>query len=352
MKHYRKPPARALLAALLPFLATSCLAAAPPASLRSDTALVRADSRAEARLISELAADLKPRLLELLPDSRLSTGVEIWVQQEPSLYAFPSDAQSDAEGLYSADHDRILLARDAEDIERTLAHELTHAALGASWRALPGSLEEGLCDLVSAHISPTGATRLRAGRLCSAALASGGLRLRFELRRGGEPIWSSRMILSAREKQEASVMQVFALQAGLSSTRIATGAKRGYYGLAYLVVARIVERHGLEGLNALCKGALERGLSHIPSSWILEAAELDRDEACWRRAAAASLGRAELADLLRLYPEVIGDAIDELSEELRGRLDRGEELSLWAIPEEGRVEVELCLPPPLKPFVQ
>ena len=327
-------------------LSSSCLAVAPPASLRSEVSLVRADSQAEAELISELAERLRPRLLDLLPDSELDPAVEIWVQDEPTLYAFPMQAKSDAEGLWSADHGRILLARNAEDIERTLAHEMTHAALGPSWRSLPGSMEEGLCDLVSGHLCPRGATRLRAGRLCSAALAAGGLRMRLELRAEGSPevLWSTRLVLTAREAQQGGVLEVFKLQAGLSSTRIDSGAKRGYYGLAYLVASRIVERHGLEGLQALCAAATEQGFRQVPASWMLAAAELDREESSWRRAAATSLGKRELSDLLRIYPDLIAGALDDAQRTLGPVFSERTDLSLWALPEEGQAEVELRIP--------
>ncbi|MFT4540545.1 MAG: hypothetical protein ACI841_001281 [Planctomycetota bacterium] len=336
-----------LWAAALSLFATSCLTAAPPASLRTEASLVRANSQAEAELISDLVERLRPRLLSLVPDSRLDPDVEVWVQDEPSLYAFPSHAHSDAEGLWSADHGRILLARDAEDIERTLAHEMTHAALGSSWKALPGSMEEGLCDLVSGHLCPRGATRLRAGRLCSAALASGGLRMRLELRVDGDPnkvLWTSRLVLTAREKQEGGVMQVFQMQAGLSSTKLESGAKRGYYGLAYLVASRIVERHGMEGLQSLCATAQEKGYRLVPANWLLEAAELDRNDATWRRASAMSLSHREVTDLLRIYPDVIGGAVEDVRTSLGTALAGREDISMWAIPEEGQVEVELSLP--------
>ena len=105
-------------------------------------------------------------------------------------------------------------------------------------------------------------------------------------------------------------MDVFRLAAGLSSTRLESGAKRGFYGLAYLAVSRIVDRDGYSGLQALCLEATEQGLSRVPSSWILDAADLDAEAASWRRAAADAMGEAELLELVRMYPSFISDSIE------------------------------------------
>jgi hypothetical protein len=150
---------RSSLAALL---AAGCLASPPREVLAGDGWRVRADSAQEAREVGVLLEGPRPRLLAALPDSSLPPSLEVWMQDRPHLYALPIASTNEAEGLWAEDRSRILIARGADDIERTLAHEMTHAALGPSWRTLPGSLEEGLCDAVAARLCPGGSARLRA----------------------------------------------------------------------------------------------------------------------------------------------------------------------------------------------
>ncbi|MGK0483507.1 MAG: hypothetical protein ACJAQ3_003490, partial [Planctomycetota bacterium] len=157
--------------------------ATPPSEvLAFDGGRVRAADAVEAERVEGLLKELKPRLLELLPDSTFED-LEVWVQDRPTLYRYTTQATADAEGLWSPTHRRIMLSRHADHVERTLAHELTHAVLGDSWSMLPGSLEEGLADHVSAALVDDGATRLRAGRLSSACLATGGLEIDVDVTR-------------------------------------------------------------------------------------------------------------------------------------------------------------------------
>lgn len=299
------------LAGLTTIVFLSCMASPPQEVLAFDGGRVRAADAHEAIEVEGLLRELRPALLALLPDTAFQD-LDVWVQDQPSLYRFPTEATADAEGLWSPSHRRIMLSRNADDVRRTLAHELVHASLGASWRALPGTMEEGLADHASTRLAEDGAARLRAGRLSAAALAVGGLELVLSIERehATNPdvrrSWSARIRLSG---DESDPLEVFQLSAGLSTTKLATGPKRGYYGLAFLVVDRIVERHGYEGLHALCLRATENGHATVPAEWLLAAAELTRDDADWRRAAHAALGESELIELVGMYPDFLVDAL-------------------------------------------
>lgn len=289
----------------------ACMVQPPAARVQAAEGIVRGDDAAESARVSLLLDRLAPRVQALVPGADLPEDLEVWVQESPRLYALPGMGVADAEGLYSAHHSRILLSRAADDLERTLAHELAHAALGEEWALLPGTVEEGLCDLVSELLCPEGATRLRAGRLCSAALACGGLALELRLQSGSDGRqWVARVTLAGEDQGEDPQRAVFAVEAGLSSTALTTGTKRGFYGLAYLLVSRAAERVGLDGLHALCEEATTEGLDRVPAAQLLEAAGLEDSREAWRSAAAAALGPEELRALVVMYPHFVVDALD------------------------------------------
>ncbi len=333
-------------------LLLSCMAAPPSSVLAFDGGRVLAADPTEAEQVEGLLARLQPELLGLLPDTAFED-LEVWIQDTPSLYSNPSEASSDAEGLWSPSHQRIMLSRHADHVERTLAHELTHAALGESWGLLPGSMEEGLADHVSGALCESGASRLRAGRLSSACLATGGVSLQVDVMpRSGEAReartgWSASIRLKG-EAEGTDPMDVFRLAAGLSSTRLESGAKRGFYGLAYLAVSRIVDRDGYGGLQALCLDATEQGLSQVPSSWILNAAGLDADATTWRRAAAAAMGEAELLELVRMYPSFVSDSIEGYLSSTGASADAVADLEVEIGLREGTAKVRLSQLPELQ----
>lgn len=309
-----RQPFRALsLVGVAGVLLFSCMATPPATVLAFEGGHVRAANATEARRVEDLLVALRPQLLELLPDSAFDD-LEVWVQERPSLYRFATQATADAEGLWSPSHRRIMLSRTADHLERTLAHELTHAVLGDSWAMLPGSLEEGLADHVSAVLCEDGAARLRAGRLSSACLATGGLELDVDvapadattvLHRG----WSARVRLKG-DTESTDPLDVFRLAAGLSSTRLDVGAKRGFYGLAYLVVSRVADGpDGYAALHRLCTAAADRGDDQIALQEVLDAAGLTRDTDDWRRAAASAMGAPELVELVRMYPDFLVNAV-------------------------------------------
>lgn len=305
----RKTPSRLSLGLALAALLPACLVAPPSAQVFAKSGTVRGASTVEAQDLADKLDYLRPNLTNALPGCRHVDGLEVWIQDTPGLYSFPHSASGDAEGLWAESHDRILLARDADDMERTLAHELVHASLGHDWNTLPGTLEEGLADYMSTQMVPEAAPRLRAGRLASAALATGGLGLTLSIRLPDHPAtWMARITLSGTQPSPNPQRDVFRLAAGLSSTKVTAASKRGYYGLAFLLIDRTIERHGLQHLHNLCLSAEQQGHAAIPRPWLLEAANLADTPEAWRQAALESMGHAELVELLKMHPGFVRDA--------------------------------------------
>jgi hypothetical protein len=279
---------------------------------------VRAEDPARAAEVGRMLAELQPAIQRWLPGAEPGT-VEIWVQETPALYKVGQQAYREADGFWAEGAGRIHLRDDADCLRRTLAHELTHAALSDAWRTLPGTLEEGLCDLASARICPESAARMRAGRLSSAGFVIGGLKLELEVSvpaavhaLGVGVHFSARLKLDSESGQRVDPMGVFGEHAGLSSSRLDSDHKKAYYGLAFLVLERIEERQGLAGLHALCLEARAQDAEHVPVERLLAAADLTRDPADWARAIDEALGTAELSELAHMHPSFLVEALAEL----------------------------------------
>jgi hypothetical protein len=298
-------------------VSTACQASPPPSRVEARLGVVRADDLDVAREVAEALDELLPAVAAELPDARQALrtrgedarGLEVWVQSEPVLYVFPpTSAYRDADGFFSDRLDRIHLRADSDDVERTLAHELVHASLGRSWRSMPGTLEEGLCDVVAARLCPRSAARLRAGRLFAAAMAIGGLDIEIraapsesEEAAPAEPAFVQRIVPAEEGPRELDPLDVIRTRAGVSSAGLESDRKKALYGLAFLVAERIVERRGLDGFHELARRTDGRRAMDA----FLAAAELTRDPEDWRRALAASIGPAEVIELSRDHPGFI-----------------------------------------------
>ena len=314
---------RGTVFALALLASAGCQVLPPPHAADAVPGVVRAGSPAEARRVAQMLERLAPAVVARVPGSR-ARDLEVWVQESPAIYRFALSAYADADGFYADEPRRIHLRSAADDVERTLAHELVHASLGRAWRALPGTIEEGLCDAVSAELVPGGAARMRAGRISSACFATGGLTLDLDVWlpesrgvRGGRLSFHARMKLEGDPPREIDPLDVFEVEAGLSSSRVDGDAKKAFYGLAYLIVDRAIERVGLEGLHELCSTAHAERREVSPCE-LLAAAELGRDEASWRQALLDALGPDELAELVRMHPEFLAGAIADFLMPHRG----------------------------------
>lgn len=308
---------------------TACQSA-PRARVEAGGVEFRAERLEDAERVSSAYLRLAPRIGELLPDAQLP-GISVWVQPLPTLYEFPRTTMPEADGFYAPEHRRIHLRESAPDIERTLAHELVHAALGPSWSVLPGTIEEGLCDAISAELVPGSRARLRAGRYCAAAFGLGGLRLDLTIRADGSASADgidrelhARVRFDGEQRESVDPMRVFDARAGSYSARLSVSRKKALYGYADLLVDRILERRGYRGLHTIALAASERGLEQVPAAWLLAAAQLTPDTDSWQRAILEALGPAELEELVRMQPMLLGEMLVDFLRPLVAGRDPGQ----------------------------
>jgi hypothetical protein len=297
---------------LIAIAAASCQALPPPVCTDAREGVVRADSAEEARDVASSLDALVPEVISALPDAR-HRRLEVWMQKEPALYRFPpSSTYREADGFFSDRLARIHLRSGADDVRRTLAHELVHASLGSSWHDLPGTIEEGLCDVVAIRLCPSGAVRLRAGRLLAAALALGGFELETPREPGdhGRPDGSDahcfqQVFSPERRETPLDPLEVFRSRAGRSTSAMTSDTKKALYGLAFLVAERIVERRGVEGLHELVARSSARPGTEESVDAFLSAAELSREPEAWRRAISLAIGPAEMIEISRMLPGIV-----------------------------------------------
>ncbi len=306
---------RVLSAVALIAWVAGCQVMPPAHSAAAQAGVVRAETSDQAEMVAAMLDRLSPEVRSTLPDSRQRT-LEVWVQETPALYRFATSAYNDADGFWAAEPERIHLRAGADDLQRTLAHELVHASLGRSWKVLPGTIEEGLCDAVSGDLCPGSRARLRTGRLSSAAFALGGLVLELEIEIPAEAQASgvalrycARLRLEGDPPVDVDPMDVFRVQAGLSSTAMASERKKAFYGLAYVATERILARVGVGGLHDLCRRAAAEDRGEVPAEWLLDAADLGSDREAWKRAVSEALGPSELCELVRMHPQFLARTV-------------------------------------------
>jgi hypothetical protein len=283
----------------------SCQALPPPARADARAGVVRAGSPEEALEVASALDELLPEVITALPDSR-PRELEVWVQREPALYRFPpSSAYREADGFFSDRLARIHLREGADDVRRTLAHELVHACLGKSWRALPGTIEEGLCDVFASRLCPAAAPRLRAGRLLAAGLALGGFDLECPAAESrGELHFVQHVFSPERRTDPLDPLDVFRSHAGRSTAAMPSDTKKALYGLAFVVAERIADRRGFEGFHALVESSTRKTDAEEVFETYLDAAGLTRNPEDWRRAVSEAVGPIEAAEMARLIPGI------------------------------------------------
>lgn len=286
---------------------------APQVGLTGSADVVRADDQAVAIDVATMLAELEPAVRAALPGTR-GRRLEVWVQDELSLFRGET-AGHDVDGFHVVDTGRIhLRVEERERMRATLAHELVHALVDDTWRRLPPVVEEGLADWVATQVCADVAARIRAGRLGDAGGSLGGLSMRLRL---ASPTSAARSALPSRilltSDAPLQLDDVFAAEVvGLDALRASTDVRPGLYGCGFLLVDRIVARHGIGHLRALCLVAERDGEPVVPSDALLDAARLDHSRRAWSVAAARALSDADVSEMGRRHARTLAAALAAL----------------------------------------
>ena len=252
----------------------------PRAVVYTPHGLVRADEVQLAEDAAQMFLDVRDRLLRRLPDAR-EQPVDVWLQDRP--HAGPLMTPSSAFHAFALHGTWMRRGRihlPALDFRASLAHELVHLLLGDSWNPLPQALEEGLCDVMALLVDQS-PSDLRLLRLQAAKKErNNDYALRFQLPRPGRhalrgvSAWS-RSLDQDPAKCELTAFAALDLDGGGAWMRHADHDLLYAYGVGFVFAERIVERHGVQGLHALCLAAREDGLRRIPLEWIAAASGIE-----------------------------------------------------------------------------
>lgn len=294
----------------LGMLLGGCATTSLPHTVETEFGVARAET---AEVAQEMAGDLErllPAVLGLVPHTR-PVRAEVWVQDELHL-AKNQEIPEQVQGFNTSKRGRIHIRTDADSRVLTLAHELVHATLGATWNPLPGVIEEGLCEWVAIQVAAENPKRQRARRLFQAALYLGTLEGKLTVTRirsdGLRLTAEANLVFTLSSPSPGSAVDALRLEGGFPD--LLSGALHGaHYSLGYWLVARIVDRIGLEGLHALCRETERRRQPLVPVEALLAAADLPSDPSVWQPIVLARVGEEELR---QIAIEVREDLVDGL----------------------------------------
>ena len=310
--------------ALIAALCVACAAPPPAVSVTHGMGLVRAESESEARRFGQLVGDLQPAVIDALPGS-VERDTEIWIQKRLR-HRRGRVAPDNVKGFTLIGEDngrgRIHLRSNTEHPDWFLAHELVHALIGPEWSTLPGALEEGLCDVIAAELAPDAAASIRSLRAVEASLFFGRMRIVIEYDSVETPDGDRELEVDFHyENGDAGVeLRELLTYDTLSLKDRWKRLPDSFYGVGFLIVERIHQRHGLERLHDMCVRAADEGHAVIPYDWLVEAAGLT-DEEQLPITPAELIGAEEFEAWRELVPGFHADLVVQLFRERFGHLD-------------------------------
>lgn len=298
-----------ILAILAGALLAACRAVPPAASAPAASGVVRADTPERAADVARLLDDVVPRVRALLPGVE-DQPVEVWVERELSRYPLVSAPRGS--GAYTLTvHNRIHVTEGHALFGQLLAHEVVHALLDDSWRALPGILEEGLADQVGTRLFPEHRAYVRASRLLGVAARYGRLplKLRVAAPRGGVDDLHLEADVDVRGEPPTRpwpVRDALSISAEDLAVEEFESDRLVLRGLGFLMLEALVERVGYEGLHELCLEARRLGRKRVAVEELCAASGLAEDYDSWAAASVRAWTTEELRVLAReVRPELV-----------------------------------------------
>ena len=265
-----------------------------------------------------------------LPDVRPAPRLEVWLQ-DPAEIPDPFGLGQPMGGVTFLVGGRPVKIHvpDSDEFLWVLGHELTHAIVDVSpaWKTLPGVLEEGLCEQMGASLDAGSLPRRWLSVLFEAppllGVRGAGIYFPFRVRRDSGRSGYFLGVFEGAEPRHGWNAEELAERLSADSLDRWPQERSALERLGFFLVSRIVERHGLDGLRALCEEARRDGHRTIPAARTLEAAGVDDHAglAAALRAAATeqelrlwldkephALARWFVGDLQRVVGEYAGDA--------------------------------------------
>lgn len=295
---------RALLAVGGAALLSGCVGP-PPVAVEAQHGVVRAESLEQALEISRMLDRLYEDVQRTLPHTR-EARVDLWIQEHPQLVAF-FPATPDVGGFAVRFLDRIHVRDEPLRLASYLAHELVHILLDDSWEALPPALEEGLAEHVSFRLVPDPFENDRPEKLLHALSAAGQefwelceLRFARPASNGGVSVHLSSLV---SDDPVVEPLRVFDSNRAKVAAFFGPADRSIWYSLGFLAVARLVTRHGYEGLHRLAVEAGEAAEDDARIQLFTRAADLTLDPATWRTAFLEEITEGDL----RWYATVTAD---------------------------------------------
>lgn len=311
-------------------MGVACLAPPPPIVVETPFGAVRATSRGKASEVADLLVRLAPEVKGILPGAQ-DRPIDVWVQDRLAVYLFRERPDS-VRGFTLLDDEfdakRIHLQESGQS-PWYLAHELVHALIGPSWAPLPGILEEGLGDVIAERLNPEYEEHIRSHRLLNASAFTGGVALEVVYREPDEGPWRNwpevahRGVLRLGPSVPPATLDDLLRTPRSALHQRWADIPESFYGISWLIVSRVVERIGLEGLHELCQRARSAGLELVPVTWLEEAAELDFSQLD-AEFLASCFDRRSLQTALFLQPEAFAEVVVDALAPLHGRIGFGD----------------------------
>ncbi len=176
----------------------------------------------------------------------------------------------------------------------TIGHELGHAWLAPSLRALPQVLEEGLADQCGERADPeAGVWRRLEHALSLGTWAGVGVPYQFQV---GSGIESGTLYVARGASMDLRLASMLELD-GTSYHHVGTDEDMLLlYGVGYVLASEL----DLARLTALCARAEREGCATVPAAWVLEAVGVPLDTGAeWGERGARLIGAAEREALLQ-----------------------------------------------------